>query len=164
MLPGCAYVARMDEMVDGDLEGPWSIAAGPEDAGSRLDRFLAQRIGAMSRSRIKALIEAGHVTADGVTVTDPARAVAPAAHYGLRPPPTVGVAPRPQAIPFPILFEDRDLLVLDKPAGLVVHPAPGNEDGTLVNALLAHCGDALPGSAASGGRGSSTGSTRTRPV
>ena len=133
----------MNPGADGDGDGPWSITAGPEDAGWRLDRFLAQRVGGLSRSRIKTLIEAGHVTANGMTVTDPALSVAPAARYGLHPPPTVGAAPRPQAIPFPILFEDRDLLVLDKPAGLVVHPAPGNEDGTLVNALLAHCGDAL---------------------
>ena len=133
----------MDETVDGDRDGPWSIMAGPEDAGSRLDRFLAQRVGVISRSRIKMLIEGGHVTADGATVTDPALAVTPAGRYGVHPPPTLGAVPLPQAIPLSILFEDRDLLVLDKPAGLVVHPAPGNQDGTLVNALLAHCGDAL---------------------
>ena len=76
-------------------------------------------------------------------ITDPAHAVQPGRIYAVRPPPAVAASPLAQAIAFPILFEDRDLLVLDKPAGLVVHPAPGNEDGTLVNALLSHCGDAL---------------------
>ena len=76
--------------------------------------------------------------------------------------PPVPDDPPAQAIPLAILYEDADLIVLDKPAGLVVHPAPGNQDGTLVNALLAHCGArACPGSAASGGRGSCTGWTRT---
>ncbi len=124
-------------------DGPWCVTAGPEEAGVRLDRFLALRIGALSRSRIKALITGGHAAAGGLATTDPAQAVQSGVAYTLRPPPTVGVVPQAQAIAFPILFEDRDLLVLDKPAGLVVHPAPGNEDGTLVNALLAHCGAAL---------------------
>ncbi len=124
-------------------DGPWRITAGPDDAGSRLDRFMAVRIGALSRSRVKSLILAGHAQAAGFAVTDPASTVQLGLEYALQPPPTVGVSPQAQAIDFPILFEDRDLLVLDKPAGLVVHPAPGNEDGTLVNALLAHCGDAL---------------------
>ena len=124
-------------------EGPWLITAGAADAGARLDRFLADHVAGLSRSRIKALIVGGHVAADQSAASDPAQPVQPGVTYALRPPPTVGVTPQPQAIAFPILFEDRDLLVLDKPAGLVVHPAPGNEDGTLVNALLAHCGDAL---------------------
>ena len=124
-------------------DGPWFIAAGPEDAGSRLDRFLAVRIGALSRSRVKSLITGGYATAGGTVVTDPASAVQPGVSYVLRPPPPVSAKPLAQAIPLLILFEDRDLLVLDKPAGLVVHPAPGNEDGTLVNALLAHCGSGL---------------------
>jgi 23S rRNA pseudouridine1911/1915/1917 synthase len=75
----------------------------------------------------------------------PAEPVRPGALYELMLPPAVAAQPQPQAIPFAVLFEDADLIVLDKPAGLVVHPAPGNEDGTLVNALLAHCGNALPG-------------------
>ena len=76
----------------------------------------------------------------------------------------VPATPQPQAIPFTILYEDADLIVLDKPAGLVVHPAPGNQDGTLVNALLAHCGDSSPASAASAGPASCTGWTRTPPA
>ncbi len=124
-------------------DGPWSITAGPEDSGARLDRFMADRIGTLSRSRVKSLITSGYAAAGGVAITDPASAVHPGIEYALRPPPTVGVVPQAQAMPLTILYEDPDLLVLDKPAGLVVHPAPGHQDGTLVNALLAHCGDAL---------------------
>ena len=73
--------------------------------------------------------------------------------------------PQPQAIPFPILYEDADLIVLDKPAGLVVHPAPGNQDGTLVNALLAHCGEQLTGHRRrAAARASCIGWTRTPPA
>ena len=138
MLP--SYAAPMTELPE---DGPWSIVASADDAGSRLDRFMALRIGALSRSRVKSLITGGYAAAGGVIVTDPAATVQPGVDYALRPPPPVDVAPKAQAIDLPILFEDRDLLVLDKPAGLVVHPAPGNEDGTLVNALLAHCGGEL---------------------
>jgi 23S rRNA pseudouridine1911/1915/1917 synthase len=121
----------------------WSIIAGAEDAGSRLDRFMAQRIGTLSRTRVKGLIEGGHASAGGAVITDPAAAVQPGMQYTLQPPPTVPAEPQPQAMALPILYEDGDLLVIDKPAGLVVHPAPGNQDGTLVNALLAHCGPSL---------------------
>ena len=130
-----------------DHAAPTSLAAvaGPQHAGQRADRFLADAFGALSRSRVKALIEAGHVSRDGQPMREPAEPVRAGARYALELPPTAPAAPAPQAIPFPILYEDADLLVLDKPAGLVVHPAPGNVDGTLVNALLAHCGDTLPG-------------------
>ena len=119
--------------------------AGPQHAGLRADRFLADALGTLSRSRIKALIEAGHASRDGAPLREPAEPVRPGARYALDMPAPIPATPPPQAIPFPVLYEDADLLVLDKPAGLVVHPAPGNEDGTLVNALLAHCGDSLPG-------------------
>ncbi|MGG5809007.1 RluA family pseudouridine synthase [Falsiroseomonas sp. CW058] len=111
----------------------------------RADRFLADAIGGLSRSRVKALIEEGHATRDGVPLTEPAEAVRAGARYLLRLPRPAPAAPAPQAIPLAILFEDRDLLVIDKPAGLVVHPAPGNLDGTLVNAVLAHAGEELTG-------------------
>jgi 23S rRNA pseudouridine1911/1915/1917 synthase len=118
----------------------------PEDAaGQRADRFLADAIGTLSRSRLKTLIEAGHATRDGAVFTQPADPVRAGSAYEVTPPELVSATPLPQIIPFTILHEDRHLIVLDKPAGLVVHPAPGNEDGTLVNALLAHCGDSLPG-------------------
>lgn len=124
---------------------PFKIAAGPEAAGRRTDRFLAEASGTLSRSRVKALMLDGRVLRDGHVLRDPAEPVQPGAAYELHPPAPVAATPEPQPIPFPILHEDADLIVLDKPAGLVVHPAPGNEEGTLVNALLAHCGDALPG-------------------
>jgi 23S rRNA pseudouridine1911/1915/1917 synthase len=110
-----------------------------------VDRFLADAFGGMSRSRIKALIEAGHATRDGAPLGEPAEPVRGGATYRLDPPAPVAAIPAAQAIAFTILYEDADLIVLDKPPGLVVHPAPGNEDGTLVNALLAHCGEDLPG-------------------
>ena len=119
--------------------------AGAGDDGVRIDRFLAEAISGLSRSRVKALIEGRRVHRDGSLVTQPAEPVRAGASYTLDLPGAAPSVPQPQDIPFPILFEDRDLLVLDKPAGLVVHPAPGNEDGTLVNALLAHCGDSLTG-------------------
>jgi 23S rRNA pseudouridine1911/1915/1917 synthase len=121
------------------------IVAGPEAAGQRLDRFLADAIGTLSRSRVKALIEAGNVACDGQPVREPADAIRAGAAYTLDLPPPAPARPQPQVIPFPILYEDADLIVLDKPAGLVVHPAPGNLDGTLVNALLAHCGPSFTG-------------------
>ena len=122
-----------------------AVTAGPAEAGGRVDRFLADAIGTMSRSRVKALIEAGQVWRDGAPLREPAEAVRPGSTYTFDVPPPVAAAPAPQAMPLHVLYEDGDLLVLDKPAGLVVHPAPGNADGTLVNALLAHCGDTLPG-------------------
>ncbi len=121
------------------------LVAAPEDAGQRADRFLAARIGTISRARVKSLIEAGEAKRDGAALTSPSEPVRAGAAYTLRIPPPLPAMPVPQAIPFTILYEDPDILVLDKPAGLVVHPAPGNPDGTLVNALLAHCGDTLAG-------------------
>ena len=109
------------------------------------DRFLADHLGAASRSRIKALIEAGHVSLNGMPLREAARLVRPGDQFSVVLPPLADAVPQPQAVPFTILHEDSDLIVLDKPAGLVVHPAPGNQDGTLVNGLLAHCGDDLPG-------------------
>jgi len=119
--------------------------AGPDAAGLRLDRFLADAIGSLSRSRVKALIAAGHATAEGQPLRDASAAVRPGLRYALYVPPPPPTRHAAQAMPLTILFEDRDLIVLDKPAGLVVHPAPGNLDGTLVNALLAHAGEELEG-------------------
>jgi 23S rRNA pseudouridine1911/1915/1917 synthase len=125
--------------------GPFTTVAAAAARGQRLDRFLAAAIGTLSRSRVKALIEQGLARRDGNVLSEPAEPVRPGATYVLDLPAPAPATPRPQAIPFPILYEDADLIVLDKPAGLVVHPAPGNHDGTLVNALLAHCGDQLTG-------------------
>ena len=122
-----------------------SFVAGGSDTGTRIDRFLAERIGTISRSRVKTLIEEGFVARDGEVIREPASPVRAGAVFVVERPLPIAARPRPEAIPFPILFEDAHLIVLDKPAGLVTHPAPGHEHGTLVNALLAHCGDTLPG-------------------
>ena len=111
----------------------------------RADRFLTEAIGGLSRSRVKALMEAGQVTRDGKPLRDPSEAVRAGAIYALHLPPPEAATPQAQDIPLTILFEDRHLIVLDKPAGLVVHPAPGNPDGTLVNAVLAHAAEDLTG-------------------
>jgi 23S rRNA pseudouridine1911/1915/1917 synthase len=125
--------------------GPISLVPTADQAGQRVDRFLADRIGTISRSRVKMLIESGHLTAAGRRIQEPAEPVKQGVAYELDIPAPRPARPEPQAIPFTILYEDTDLIVLDKPAGLVVHPAPGNPDGTLVNALLAHCGPDFQG-------------------
>ncbi len=129
----------------GGIVAPLALSASPEHAGERTDRFLAGAIGTTSRSRVKALMQAGHVRRDGIVLRDPADPVRAGATYSVEIPPAVAADPQAEAIALDILFEDDSLIVLDKPAGLVVHPAPGNQDGTLVNALLGHCGDTLPG-------------------
>ena len=123
----------------------FTTTAAPEARGQRLDRFLADAIGTLSRSRVKTLIEQGQARRDGEVLNEPSEPVRPGAIYELVLPPPAPATPQPQSIPFPVLYEDADVIVLDKPAGLVVHPAPGNEDGTLVNALLAHCGEQFTG-------------------
>ena len=116
-----------------------------DEAGQRLDRVLAARHTDLSRSRLKALIEEGRVSADGVTITEPSYRVKPGQALITAVPEAAPYAPRGQAIPLRILYEDSEIIVIDKPAGLVVHPAPGNPDLTLVNALIAHCGYSLSG-------------------
>jgi 23S rRNA pseudouridine1911/1915/1917 synthase len=115
------------------------------DKGWRLDLFLARSLTDFSRSRLQALIAEGRVTQGNATIGDPNHRVKPDEVYAVHVPPPLPAEPEPQAIPLVILHEDADLIVLDKPAGLVVHPAAGNLDGTLVNALLAHCGGTLKG-------------------
>jgi 23S rRNA pseudouridine1911/1915/1917 synthase len=119
--------------------------AGAEVAGERTDRFLAKAFQGLSRARVKALIESGRLARDGETLRDPSAAVRPGAAYALDIPAPRPATPQPQAMALAVLYEDPDLIVVDKPAGLVVHPAPGNPDGTLVNALIAHCGASLTG-------------------
>ncbi|RJF89190.1 RluA family pseudouridine synthase [Oleomonas cavernae] len=114
------------------------------DAGDRLDKFLARSTG-LSRMRLKGLIEAGQATIDGATINDASARVKPGQAITLGVPPNAPARPQAQEIPLTIVYEDVDLIVIDKPAGLVVHPAPGNPDNTLVNALLAHCRGALSG-------------------
>jgi 23S rRNA pseudouridine1911/1915/1917 synthase len=115
-------------------------------AGERLDRALTAALPTLTRSRVKALIESRRVTlADGSTVEEPSRKVKNGECFAVDIPEPEPAEPAAQALDLDILYEDTDLLVVDKPAGLVVHPAPGNPDHTLVNALIAHCGDSLSG-------------------
>src|SRR6202051_1195399 len=116
-----------------------------EDAGERLDRGLAARIGDLSRSRLKALILAGQVAIGGRTIRDPGHRVNAGDEIAVAVPPAEPAPPEPENIPLSIVHEDADIIVIDKPRGLVVHPAAGNWTGTLVNALLAHCGASLSG-------------------
>jgi 23S rRNA pseudouridine1911/1915/1917 synthase len=114
-------------------------------AGWRLDRALAAAVPTLSRERLKALIRSGAVEGVGGPVRDPATKVKGREELRVAVPEPKPAHNEPQAIPLSILFEDEHLLVVDKPAGLVVHPAAGNADGTLVNALLHHCAGRLSG-------------------
>lgn len=116
-----------------------------EEAGLRLDKWLSSRLPELSRTRIKGLIDDGRVGLTGQTITDASARVKPGQGFVVAVPPDRPADPVPQDIPLSIAYEDDDLIVIDKPAGLVVHPAPGSPDHTLVNALLAHCGDSLSG-------------------
>ncbi len=127
------------------MADPYEVTSSAADAGERLDRMLAAYIGDLSRSRLKHLILMGSVTQDGATISDPAMRVKPGQIFRVAVPEAVADHPLAQAMNLDIHYEDDHLLVVDKPAGLVVHPAPGNPDHTLVNALLAHCGDSLAG-------------------
>jgi 23S rRNA pseudouridine1911/1915/1917 synthase len=121
------------------------ITAGAEDAGQRLDAFLGARAGGLSRSRAKGLIEEGAVTAGGRAETNPRASVKAGLVYTVTLPPPLPATPQAEQISLEILFEDDHLLIINKPAGLAVHPAPGSETGTLVNALLHHCKGQLSG-------------------
>jgi 23S rRNA pseudouridine1911/1915/1917 synthase len=121
------------------------LIVGEAEAGLRLDRFLAAAIDDLSRQRLKGLIETGEVWVDGALRRDPALKVKGGAVVRVTVPPAEAAEPEGEAIALAIVYEDPDLIVIDKPAGLVVHPAPGNDRGTLVNALIAHCGAELSG-------------------
>jgi 23S rRNA pseudouridine1911/1915/1917 synthase len=123
----------------------YQITAAAADGGTRLDRLLAQHLPQLSRSRVKALVVAGHVTAEGATISDPSHRVKPGQKFAITVPEARPAKPQAQAIALDIVYEDADLVVVNKPAGMVIHPAPGNPDMTLVNALIAHCGDSLSG-------------------
>jgi 23S rRNA pseudouridine1911/1915/1917 synthase len=132
-----------------------SFTVSAELAGERLDRAIARQatdlgLPELSRSRIKSLIEQGLVTLaepdkTAETIDEPSYRVKPGQLIALTVPPAEDAVPQGQAIPLTIVYEDADLIIIDKPAGMVVHPAPGNPDQTLVNALIAHCGDSLSG-------------------
>jgi 23S rRNA pseudouridine1911/1915/1917 synthase len=129
-----------DDLAPGDIR---EIQLGAGVAG-RLDRALADAAPDLSRARIQALMAEGAVSRAGQTLAD-VSAKATAGLYLIEVPPTAPAEPRPEAIALAILYEDDHLIVVDKPAGMAAHPAPGSETGTLVNALLAHCGASLSG-------------------
>ena len=135
--------------MNGGPGDPLGFVATAADAGERLDRFLtrsAEAAGfAFSRTRLKALIEAGDTSIDGVVVQDPSRKLFAGARITVTPPPPKDLELEGEDIPLAVVYEDADLIVIDKPAKLVVHPAPGHATGTLVQALIAHCGSSLSG-------------------
>ena len=122
-----------------------AIRVGENDDGGRLDRVLALHFPELSRTRVKRLIQAGHVTQNEQALRDPSLRVKYDQNFVVILPQPEDAAPKAQPIALDIRFEDAHLIVIDKPAGMVVHPAPGNPDGTLVNAVLGHCGTSLSG-------------------
>jgi 23S rRNA pseudouridine1911/1915/1917 synthase len=126
-------------------EQEWTVTVEAADAGSRLDAALARAVPVFSRNRIKDLILGGAVAINGQAVTEPKYKLKPGEEVTLTAPEPVEAEPTPENIPLDILYEDDDLIVINKPVGMVVHPAPGNLTGTLVNALLYHCGNSLKG-------------------
>jgi 23S rRNA pseudouridine1911/1915/1917 synthase len=126
-----------------DLVRDLLIAA--EEAGDRLDRLLAKQVSEFSRSRLKALVLDGRVAINGTPARDPSIKVRAGDRITVSIPPPEPAAPQSEDIPLNIVYEDDAIIVIDKPKGLVVHPAAGNWTGTLVNALIAHCGESLSG-------------------
>ncbi|MEO1100773.1 MAG: RluA family pseudouridine synthase [Pseudomonadota bacterium] len=122
-----------------------TATATEDEAGIRLDRFLSERFDTLSRSRAKTLVKEGAAAMDGEALIDPRAGVVAGAVYTLNVPDPVPATPQPEDIPLDILFEDADLIIVNKPADMAVHPAPGSWQGTLVNALLHHCDGELPG-------------------
>jgi 23S rRNA pseudouridine1911/1915/1917 synthase len=133
-----------DERPEADASGVRLVTLAPEQAGGRIDKALAAGLPDLSRARVQALIAEGRVSFQGRPVAD-ASARAETGDYQLEVPPPAPAEPEPQAIPLEVLYEDAQLIVIDKPAGMAMHPAPGSESGTLVNALLHHCGASLSG-------------------
>ncbi len=122
-------------MAEGRAFDRYEVAVGIDEAGTRLDRLLARRLAGLSRSRIKTLVEAGRVSGGGATITDPSYRVKPGQTFAIIVPEPESAIPEGQAIALDIAYEDSDVIVIDKPAGLVVHPAPGNPDMTLVTSI-----------------------------
>ena len=116
-----------------------------EEAGDRIDRYLSIKHADLSRSRFKALVKEGHAAANGVKILEPNYRVKQGEQISITIPAPEDPVPKPENIPLCVVFEDDDVIVVDKPAGMVVHPAAGNWSGTLVNALIAHCGESLSG-------------------
>ena len=123
---------------------PSLLEARLEAGGARLDKALATIFPSLSRARLQALLAEGVISHEGRPVSNASSKARPGL-YSVALPAVISAIPRPEAIPLTVLFEDADLIVLDKPAGMAVHPAPGSETGTLVNALLHHCATSLSG-------------------
>ena len=126
------------------MTGPRIIEAEVGAQDGRLDRALAAALPELSRARIQALMRQGAVSLGGRTMDDPSAPTEPGRYRLAIPPPTPAV-PAAEPLALTVLYEDADLIVIDKPAGMAVHPAPGSPAGTLVNALIHHCGDTLSG-------------------
>src|SRR6185369_469071 len=134
----------LDPDTDDEPFGVRVVEITAEEARGRVDKVLAVRLPEMSRARIQALMAEGRISRDGAPLGDASAKAQPGA-YRLEIPAPLPAEPVPEAIPLKVLFEDTFLIVVDKPAGMAVHPAPGSESGTLVNALLHHCGASLSG-------------------
>ena len=134
--------ARSNVAPDGPIH---EFVARAEDTGARLDKWLSDRIEGLTRTRLKTMIEGGALSRNGEVFTDPSWRLRADEAFRLVAPPIAPAEPQPEAIELDVCFEDDDLIVVMKPAGLVVHPAAGNWTGTLVNALIAHCGESLSG-------------------
>src|SRR5215831_1349096 len=128
-----------------DAPKRFAVDVGASEAGNRLDRLLAAHLAEFSRSRLQALIRAHKVTRNGVAIAELGHRVKAGEVYIVDVPTPVPAAPAPEAIPLSVVYEDAHLIVVDKPKGLAVHPGPGHTTGTLVNALIAHCGTSLSG-------------------
>jgi len=126
-------------------DGTIEVTIDAAEAGERLDRVLAAKLDRLSRSRLKSLIEEGRVRLAGATIEEPSYRVKPGQTFAIIIPEIVPALPAAQSLPLDILYEDSDVIVLMKPPGMAVHPEPGTPDRTLVNALIAHCGDSLSG-------------------
>ena len=133
------------EQVSSNVAQKLEVTVDGDEGSVRLDRVLAVRLAELSRSRLKALILAGSVTVRDTPIRDPAYHVAKGDTITIDVPEAIPPEPKGEDIALDIVFEDDDIIVIDKPKGLVVHPAAGHETGTLVNALIAHCGASLSG-------------------
>jgi 23S rRNA pseudouridine1911/1915/1917 synthase len=129
--------------IENSQDGPLQARVDDGHAGWRLDRFLAHALPEFSRARLQQLLEQGAVSRDGQTIRDANHRVKPDQVWRVAVPAALPATPQGQDIPLTVVHEDKDLIVIEKPAGLVVHPAAGNPDGTLVNALIGHCGPGM---------------------
>ncbi|WP_018387359.1 RluA family pseudouridine synthase [Ancylobacter sp. FA202] len=144
-MPAPELNEEMDDVAPEVVATRVDITVGPEDEGLRLDRVLARHLPEFSRTRLQALIAEGRVQRAGQPIAGGSAKAVAGESYSVEVPEPENATPAAQDIALNIVYEDDHLIVVDKPAGMVVHPAPGSPDGTLVNALLFHCGTSLSG-------------------